>query len=61
MKREMTELMNLVLILIQLMVAGVHGIAGVRVRLVEVELRPDTDTVITLHHNIMESRVLDKK
>jgi len=44
------------------MVAGVHGTAGVRVRrLVEGELRPDTDTVITLHHNTMARRVQDRK
>ena len=58
----MTELLNLVLILTQLMVAGAHGTAGVCVRrLVEAELRPDTDTVITLHHSTMASHVLDKK
>lgn len=57
----MTEILNLVLILTQLMVAGVHGIAGVCVRrLVEGELRRDTDTVITLHHSKMASRVLGK-
>lgn len=56
------ELLNLVLKLTQLMVAGVHGTAGVRVRrLVEGELRPDTDTVITLHHNTMARRVQDRK
>lgn len=58
----MTELLNLVLILTQLMGAGVHGIAGVCVRrLVEGEVRPDTDTVLALHHSIMASRVLDRK
>lgn len=49
------------LIITQLMVAGVLGITGVCVRrLVEEELRPDTDGVITLHHSIMASRVLER-
>ena len=56
------ELLNLVLNLTQLMVAGVHGTAGVRVRRpVEEESRLDTDTVITLHHSIMANCAQDRK
>jgi len=56
------ELLNLVLNLTQLMVAGVHGTAGVRVRRpVEEEFRLDTDTVIILHHSIMANCAQDRK